>query len=219
MKIISFITEDNSDAKTGIFLRKLQGLVYNYEYLVPNGWRCVAKMQKYGTGSPYWRIDVQGNKGGGPFAEAKLHTLETFPQLAASGALTFTMIKDYFKAQGGVPAYAEGLPDNMDKITDLQRDQLRDNAKLTVYHGGIRIPYEAFIVNGSNITSENGEICIAFSGASQEQDIFLALAIFKELQQSFITLYPNVQGSYNLRELAKIPAVRFWLDLLQLMEA
>jgi hypothetical protein len=219
MKIVSFMTGANSDGKTGIFLRKLEELVCNYAYLIPNGWRCIAKMQKNGDESPIWRIDVQGNKGGGPYAEAKLHTLETFPELAASGMLTTAMIKDYFKAHGGLPAYAEGLPDNVDKLTDLQREQLRDNAKLTLYHGGIRVPYEALIVNGSNISTEIGEICISFSGASQEQDIFFALAIFRELQQSFITLYPNVQGWCDLQELAKIPAVKIRHEIQKIMEA
>jgi hypothetical protein len=219
MKIISFMAGENSDEKTGIFLRKMNELVCNYAYLIPNGWRCIAKMQKYGDESPYWRIDVQGDKGGGPYAEAKLQTLETFPELAASGELTTAMIKDHFKAHGGLPTYAEGLPDSVDKLTDLQREQLRDDAKLTLYHGGVRVPYEALIVKGSNVSTETGEICISFSGASQEQDIFFALAVFRELQQSFITLYPNVQVCYNLGELAKIPTVKFWLDLLQIMEA
>jgi hypothetical protein len=219
MKILAFKTEGpGPEAQTAAFLRKLAELAQGYAYLVPRGWRCMAKIQICAAEAPNWSIDVQSENDGGPYALAKMNTLEAFPELAASGALTAAMVRDYFAARGGLPPYAAELPDDSGELTNWQREQLRDEAKLTLYHGGLRVPHEALIVNGGRISTASGEILLSFSGASQEQDIFFALAIFKELQQSFTSLYPNVQGWWNLRELAKIPGVRFWLDLLQVKE-
>lgn len=79
--------------------------------------------------------------------------------------------------------------------------------------------YEDLIVKDDRITTEKGEIRIAFSGASQEQDLFFALSIFEALNNSFVSLYPNTHGWLNLRKLEEISAVKFWLDLLSIKEA
>lgn len=64
------------------------------------------------------------------------------------------------------------------------------------------------------VSDESGEIRIAFSGASEEQDLFFALMIFRELNDSFAKIYPNTQGSLDLSGLQAISAVNLYINLL-----
>jgi len=220
MKIITYKTEGNSDAKTGVILRTLEHLVCKYAYLVPDGWRFILKMQVAGETKPYYHLDVQSKDGGGDYARAKMSTLEKFPKRAATGGDTLSNLlkaismldyTDYYKQISEL--------ESIDLLTENMWVWLRDEVEFAPCYGGIRIPYEDLIVEGDEISTEIGEIRIAFSGASQEQDIFFALNIFRALNDSFVEIYPNTQGRLDLSKLEKVPAVKFWLDLLGIREA
>ncbi|MCL2002019.1 hypothetical protein FWG76_01280 [Candidatus Saccharibacteria bacterium] len=221
MKILTYTTESNADAKTGVFLRRLERLVCNFAYLVPNGWRCIAKMQATGDESPFWHIDVQGNKGGGSFAEAKMQTLEFFPKKAATGEKDILELIRMCESRGANDSFLSLIKNlaSPDNITREKHEFIRDNFGITSFYGGVRIPYEDLIVEGDKINSETGEIRISFSGASAEQDLFFALSAFKAINDSFVELYPNTQGWLNLRSLETIPAIKLWLDILGIKEA
>lgn len=220
MKIITYKTEGNSDAKTGVILRKLEQLVCKYAYLVPNGWRLILKMQANGDAEPYYYIDIQSNNGGGDYAEAKMSTLERFPKRAATGDDRLNDLLIILRSWNDTNQYKQ--ISNLESIDMLTEDMwlwLRNEVGFAPCYGGIRIPYENMIVDGDKISNESGEIRIAFSGASAEQDLFFALMVFRALNNSFVKLYSNTQGWLNLRELQEIPAVKLWLDLLEIEEA
>lgn len=220
MKIITYKTEGNSDAKTGVILRKLEQLVCKYAYLVPNGWRLILKMQVTGDVEPYYHIDVQGEKGGGNYAEAKMSTLERFPERAATGDDSLHELLEVLKDWNGTGRYEHiSALESIDLLTEDMWLWLRDEVGFAPCYGGIRIPYEDIIVEENRISNESGEIRITFSGASAEQDLFFALMVFRVLNDSFVKLYPNTQGWLNLRKLQEVPVVKFWLDLLEIEEA
>lgn len=98
-------------------------------------------------------------------------------------------------------------------------EMLRDKYKLAPCYGGIRVYYKDLTVDGDCVNYEAGEIRFAFSGASEEQDIFFGLGVFKELINSFVRIYPDTQGWYDIRELSCVPAVKFWIDILGITEA
>lgn len=228
MKVLNYVAPDADDPtsktneKTGIVLRELERLVCKYDYLVPNGWRFILEMVS--DGEVYWGIDIQSNKGGGAYAEAKMETLKKFPTYAATGDIPLREIVGHFLRNvrlvpsDGIADALKYYLDDSDMLSESQWEGLCSSGYAPC-HGGIRIPYEDLIVEESEITTETGEIRLAFSGASQEQDIFFALAVFRALNDSFVTLYPNTQGWLNLRRLQEIPEVKFWLDLLQIKEA
>lgn len=225
MKILSYNHKDDpkSDEKTGVILRKLEQLVCEYDYLVPGGWRFILKMQATGDAEPYYHIDIQSNNGGGSFAEAKMETLEMFTDHAASGLLGYEEIRDIIINCDGSEDEQELLEciriKGVESMNRAQHERLRDKYGLTVFLGGIRIPYKDLIVEGDKISNESGEIRIAFSGASAEQDLFFALMVFRALNNSFVELYPNTQGWLDLRKLKEVQAANLWINLLDIREA
>ena len=220
MNILKFVTKDDSDKKTGVILRKLDQMVNDYSYLVPDGWRFILKMHDASEEEPYYHIDIQSNKGGGDYAEAKMFTLEMFGK-AATGGETIEQLREMIDTVGlgDSEVYSEMLDvENVDQLSDECWVLLRDVYNIAPCYGGIRIPYSDLIVEGNNILKENGEIRLAFSGASQEQDLFFALIIFRALKDSFIELYPNIRGWFDLGELKKVPPARMWLDIMGITE-
>jgi hypothetical protein len=220
METIIYKAESGSEAKTGVILRKLEQLVCKYPYLVLSGWRLILKMQVEGESEPYYHIDVQSNKGGGSYAKAKMSTLERHTKHDSTGNDSFCELREILGPWRDRDECKQIFAlNNIDALTKDMSIWLRDNVGFTHYYGGIRIPYEDKVVEGDKILTEFGEIRIAFSGASSEQDLFFALMIFRALNNSFVKLYPNTQVWLDLRKLQKVPAVKFWLDLLEIEEA
>lgn len=222
MKILTYETENEADEKTTTILREIKYLTRKYEYLVPDGWRLILKMQIEGENEPYYHLDVRSKRGGGDYAEAKMATLESFPSYGATGGINMEQLLSMLEAKDldHRTRICELISERseVDQMTDEEWLFLRDNGIAPCY-GGILIPYEDTIIEDDEIANEFGEIRIAFSGASQEQDLFFALGVFKALNDAFLTLYPNTQGWLNLHKLRQIPAVKFWLDLLDIREA
>ena len=228
MKIITYETKTNADAKTGLILRELERLVCKFSYLVPNGWRFIIKIQENGKGRPFYHLDAQSDCGGDGCAEARINTLENFIERAATGDESLCDVFDMLRA------VEPNLSDQKDKfwlnqIYDLKSlDAFTEDmwlwlcyeAGVAPSYGAIRIPYEDTTVEGENILYERGEFRISFDGAtSPEQNLFFVLMIFKELNDAFPRLYPGSQGWLYLNKLKKIPTIRLWLDLMGIDEA
>jgi hypothetical protein len=230
MKILTYVAENESKAKTGVILRKLEQLVRDFHYLLPNGWRFILKMQTAEMTEPYYHIDVQSNNGGGSFAEVKMAMLESQQDMAASGEIDIKRLIDMLNNSPDDMSEDKKLIKRsiinelikLSEVSQISKEawrMIRDHFNITGYHGAVRVPYEDLEVEDDSINYESGEIRISFSGASQEQDILFALWVLKTLNTSFPQLYPNTQGWLNLRKLEKIPAVKLWLDLLEINEA
>ncbi len=219
MKVISYKTESDSDPKTALILRKLEQLVRRHAYITAKGWRFILKMQGHGDLGLFYHIDIQSDKDGGSYAEAKMSTIERFPECAATGEVSFSDVLRMLKPWSDAEEYQQIIKlENINLLTEDMIIWLRDEVGFTSYQGGIRIPYKAKVIDGCDISEETGEICIAFSGASEEQDLFFALMVFREIQDSFAKLYPDTQIWFDLGGLQKIPAIKFWLDLLGIEE-
>jgi hypothetical protein len=226
MNVLTYKTESNSDEKTGVILRTLERLICEYKYVVPNGWRFIMKMRTTDSTEPYYHLDVQSNRGGGSFAEVKMVTLESH-DIASTGSIDLLRLVEIIEegySSDSCDVCQEILGEvrkleNASQMSKQLAEKIRDTCNVTPFHGGIRIPYEDLIINGNETSKETGEILLSFSGASQEQDIFFALSVFRAMNEAFPVLYPNTQGWLNLRELEKIPVVKFWLNALGIEEA
>ncbi|MCL2095106.1 hypothetical protein FWH13_03225 [Candidatus Saccharibacteria bacterium] len=220
MKILKLKDESTGGVMTAAILREIERLVCQYEYLVPRGWRAIVACIDDDEGQNY-TLDVQGNKGGGSFAEAKMNTLCMIPNLTASGEITIAQLKEAAQSislERG-EAFDYDFPEDTTLITRKIAEEIRDKFGLTAFHGGIEIGFEDLVIGGSNHNTRKGKIRIAFSGASAEQDIFFALMIFQAIRVKYAAMFENIQSWYNLRGLEAAPAARLWMDIFGIKEA
>ncbi len=159
--------------------------------------------------------------GGGSFAEAKMHTLELFPDIAMTGTDTVQQFVARIEAdkalKDNLPAAtweelqslgaSEIIVGSHLKINRALQIILRDHLKLTSYLGGIRVPYET-------VTNRVGELKIAFSGLSQEQDLLMSLMIFERVQVALNQQIKNDWYYFDFSELKKNEFATFNLNLL-----
>lgn len=191
-----------------------------HDYLVPRGWQLIVKMK--GGERTYFHLHLTEGTGGS-YAEAKMATLENFPEQPYTGDDGIADIKYMLEALGFKDA-AEPIgiysAESPEQFTKAQREWLRDNCKIASMYGGIRIQYE-FLVNSDKATEpqiNTGEILIAFSGASQEQDVFFTVWILSTIQQYLKDAERNTQHSYDLSMLQKAPVINLWLKLMHISE-
>ena len=220
MKVLGYQAEKGYEEKTGAILGKLERLVCEHKYLVPNGWRCIVRMQRYeGLHPYYYHLDVQSDRGGGSWAEAKMHTVETLEGCGATFPMSIKELCDVLE-----DCYESDFADEFSKcenVASLSKEQMarlvdcENGPGIAPGYGGIAVPYDRLIVKEDRAMSEKGEIRVAFSGASQEQDLFFALIVFRTLRGLFMGEHCWI----DLGELEKIPPIKFWLDLLQIKEA
>lgn len=221
--------QNNPKLSTAV-LRNLEKLVCNHSDAVSNGWRSIIEMQRDGEDHPYFQLDIQGNKGGGLYAEAKMAMLKRYPDLAATGLENPATFAD--RIRGFLCDRPEGqqipfVDVAMNKIAELDyieqmpkstAEFLRANG-LTSYKGAIRVPYEILVSAEHGIDRSKGEIRIAFSGAEEWQDLFFATDILADLRQSLDELWDYDQIWLNLRGLEADPQTKMWLKLLGICEA
>lgn len=197
---------------------------------------------------PYYLLDLSSNIGGGDYAPTKLNMLKFSNHRFYTGGDTpdeFCRIIEDFQAHADSASrlpnhFATDLLQQLSHLNSLSelgqeywcRLKCHD---LTHYYGAIRVPYEAMITshqapsqldhpvstNSLNqaITTELGEVLISFSGATEWEDAFFALSIFKSLQQAINFLFDHDQFWYNLRALEQNPHLAFWIELLDIYEA
>lgn len=66
---------------------------------------------------------------------------------------------------------------------------------------------------------KTGVIRIAFSGASQEQDLFFAVSVLRMIIEKAEDNFPTARVKFDLNGLKEFPAIRMWLQLLGVEEA
>lgn len=213
-------------------MRAVERLTREHEYLVQNGWRTIVlERDSAGQYSPRMLLDLQADQGGGNYAEAKIKTLEQFPVDMATRPIGGEKLADrvarVLEATNKHDVLAKPSVDLMlgtirshedpSMVPENIWEWLRDICGLAPCYGGIRVPYRALglvsRVEGTETSEDKGELLIAFSGASQEQDVMFAVGVLKTLMKAFVAEVPFIQTSYELGGLREIPAVQLWLDI------
>lgn len=245
MKIIKYQSQCTPQLNTKI-MRSIESLVCRHRAILPNGWRCIIEFQRYNDNDtePYYILDIQSNQGGGDYAAAKMEMLKHFPDRAATGGDTpddFCKILEDFKSTHRPPGQRipSDLADpilnkliHLNRLSELDSDywDILKRYGLTHWYGGIRIPYdilvtehgEAFLAGEKgkqHVNETTGEIRIAFSGAKEWEDVFIAFCIFGNLQNTLNELWDRDQIWFNLRGIENDPHLAVWLDLLDIHEA
>ena len=208
-------------------MRRAEALTKEYGYLVPNGWRMIVIERDYAEEAPRMMLDLQARDGGGEYAAAKVETLKTFPGWMATkpigGDDLLEMVVRATEGKGKGPADQTVLAeirqyDDPNQMPDRLWEWLRDECQLAPCYGGIRVPYTETVLKGVNPEEGKGEILIAFSGASQEQDLMFAVGMLRGLmaaqREEFLATYRD----YELDALKDLPAVRLWLEIFGLRD-
>lgn len=222
--------------------RRIEQLVCNYDYLVPDGWRAIV-MERSSSHlfMPRLYLDIQSNRGGGDYAKVKLETLKFFSEEVATRPVDGKELARMAEQSLSVidadrdnklleePSTQKILKQiwrrsDPNELPEHIWEWLRDQCHVTACYGGIKVPYEALNVKAqpaiqAQVKDDAGELLIAFSGASAEQDLMFATGILCDLLKAYKVELPLVQTWYNLRGLKKIPAVRLWLDIWGIQEA
>lgn len=232
MKVLQYYSQCKPQLNAQI-MRSIEALVCRHRNILPNGWRCLVEFQRSKDETPYYMLNIQSNQGGGDYAPVKMNMLSLFPNRAATGGDTSA---DFCKfIDGRVPNdVARPILDklaHMQRLTELDNDywEILSHYGLTHWYGGIRIPYDILVTEHSeaflsgeegeqSVNQTTGEIRIAFSGAKEWEDTFLALYLFGDIQNTLNQLWDQDQIWYNLRGLKADPHLEIWLDLLGIHE-
>ncbi len=205
------------------FLNALERSIEAYHYLLPRGWRLIIEHE---SGDERLVLDLQSDKGGGSFAKVKMRTLkEMTPKKYATGGDDLEYILQTIRSRLPLAEECEMYQEicalaEAGNLTRKQHEWLRDIVGYTNFCGAVRIPYERNFEIIKKATSEEdytGELRIAFSGASEEQDVMFTLRILREVQ--FLQCwYRRSLPYYGLQPLSKIPNIRLWLEELNIKE-
>lgn len=197
--------------------------VCHYRSVLPDGWRCIVKMQDAKDQRPYYTLDLQSDHGGGDYAPIKMQMLEMFPNIAATGGSTLTEFCQFIheKVPSNVAQPILSKLERIDRLTELNQDYwtMLSHYGLTHWYGGIRIPYNILTTREQSVKNRQGEIRIAFSGAKEWEDTFFAFRTLRDIQKILKTLWPTDQIWYNLRHLKQDCHLGIWLNLLDIREA
>lgn len=217
-------------------LRMLEHDVCAFDYVLPDGWRCIVKVidnTPFVADNPSYMellyLDVQSNRGGGTYAEAKMNSMEQYTEFSsATQPIGVVRLMDLAVTDGEQCDTFQPVA-SVDALSDETWEWLRDKGIAPCY-GGITIPYECLVSmpagGGCNhgeihyeMKKKTGIIRIAFSGASQEQDLFFALSVLRMMIEKADDIFSTAQAWFNLRGLEEIPAIKMWLQLLGIKEA
>lgn len=200
-------------------MNQVEKIVCKYRYILPRGWRCITKIddpRRVGV-----HLDLQANPGGGSFAEVKMKTLEDFNK-AATGTDNIDFIHELIGMAGQQNSELGQEILNMSSTAELRRahhEWLKNELGYTDFYGAFCVPYDMLSARvGSSEKYQHGSIKIAFSGASEEQDVMFAMWTFRRIQNAMVETFKRDQFWFNLRELEEIPKVRFWIDNLDVRE-
>lgn len=198
--------------------RAARSVTSQYNFSVPRGWQLIVKM-KSGDETFFHLHLAEGE--GGSYAVAKMATLENFPDIPYTGDDGNNDLIDMLEHLGYndaeiITEVAE--LESLSQLTKAQKEWLRDTCKLACMYGGIRIPYESLINTDEGFHDARGEILIAFSGASQEQDVFFCIWILYALQQALLKHQDNIQHTYILEDVKLNPIIHHWLTAMDISD-
>lgn len=221
MKILHNVTDNRpyyTDLITDI-QRAAKIATSEYDFLVPKGWQLIVKMKSDEVEEPFFHLHLAEGTGGS-YAEAKMATLENFPEQPYTGGDgrgdILNMLERLGKNDTATVNEISAI-ESPNQLTKIQKEWLRDTCGIASMYGGIRVLYE-FLINTDEPEphTNEGEILIAFSGASQEQDVFFAAWMLSAIQESLAKSQRNIQHSYLLEDLRKSPVIHHWFKLMHI---
>lgn len=219
-----------------VAMDQIEKLVCRYRYILPRGWRSIIKIEDPKQAKVH--LDLQSNQSGGSFAEVKMKTLERFNK-AATGTDDIKFIHDLIpeylhhlahglttpetvKQSNKAYDFLKMISTEITSATELRRSHhewLREELGYTNYYGAFCVPFDVLSAKvGSSNDCQRGLIKVAFSGASEEQDVMFAMWIFQRIQEAMVETFKKDQFWFNLRDLEEIPKIRFWIDNLRVRE-
>ncbi len=203
-------------------MRTTERLVCRHDYLVAKGWRAIVELEL--NEEEQASIDLQSNRGGGSFANVKMQTLKDDEKRVATGTDNLNFIQLKVRASKATVASQEmakeicGL-DAKSQLTKIHQTWMRDELGYTNFYGGVKVPFDILSARlGMPHDPDRGELRVAFSGASEEQDTMFTMEIIKDLQISLERYFEKEQFWFNLRKHQEIPLVRLWIDRLEIGE-
>lgn len=145
----------------------------------------------------------------GSFAKVKWQTLTKYPTMIATGLWELEeYIKEADLILGDEKYFA--MPENIRNLSNSSQllkthhAWFRDYVNITNYLGGLRT-----VITGPN---QHYELRTAFSGASQEEDLFMAIRMM-QISNTIISDYHQVGLEPQLEALRQHPTINFQLQL------
>lgn len=209
-------------------LQAIDSMTSTYSFLVPNGWRTIIMISPddiHNTENIDYSLDVAADIGGGNYAMAKLSTLVSLG-VPYTGNVTLRQVEaavedlanndsqiEHYKSRIAGRNYSD--PNEFD---DELAEWLRDQLIYAPYLGGIAVPMSiTWLDDHHKANSTTVKLYIAFSGASQEQDVMFVTNLLKSFQEAFAAENDNVISiRYDIDPLKASPTNRLWLGLLNI---
>lgn len=210
-------------------LLKIAELTDQYGMQLPDGWRNAIRIRKLEDDNPHnvFALDVESDIGGGEYANTKLSMLEQFPELYYTGehnTVKFAILLDKrFAPDSTIGRLNQELraARTTAQVNPTIWEELQRKYRVTHWYGGIRIPMRITNACWSTNTrrgqeswdthTDSYEILLAFSGAKEWMDVYIALQIFKELSHNLPGDRKHSRVSYSLTELYMDPLINFHL--------
>jgi|GEM_PF-2407627 len=170
----------------------------NMTELIPGlkTWRCI--VEEWADGKLIWLFDVSPKAGkGSECAEEKIATLAYYPNITNTGELRDHDLSDQ---------------ENLDRL------YAQTGQKLVHWYGGTRLKLTDFMPVASvdgKIQTESTEIRVAFSGARQDADAFIATAVLLTVNKTWAKNHPDVYTNYDFGPIEADPVTGFALNILR----
>lgn len=200
-----------------------EALIDDYGYLLPRGWQVNIRIQPPGSKEAF-TVTLQADNGGGSFADVKMETLldRHANEVAATGTDSLEVVQQIASSCIAKRIPVPGKDNNTratlapglsiitmsdPKASTLQRyqhDWLKEQAGYTNFFGAIQTTLSSL----DDDCHESGWILVAFSGATETQDLALAIMLAEEIAT-------NLGMEANAHDLANChPQLRFTLHLM-----
>lgn len=206
--------------------RCVGAITKEYDFALPRGWRCIVEMetlpeQKSGEPSSLFHLDIQADKGGGSWAEAKIQTLKTRGYVVTRpmdgnellNAIYDSGLQKTEMGQEICGDITDGGKTSSDQLTEAQLKWLVDienGPGIAPDFGGIQIRSRCHFFEDGKALAETDVIRVAFSGAKAWQDLMFDVFVLGHIMKHFNEL-PDESFEFDLEPLKQIPEPRFWL--------
>lgn len=206
-------------------LSGIDSLTRTYAACFPKGWRAIVRLQDDGDTNPYYCLDVSSDTGDIITPELKIATLNKFPERMYTG---YNKMADLLSAleEAGCKKVDEELYDSVvacpraEQLSRTLHDRVQKELGITLWHGGIRIPYKIMVTRiqkpcfsdeelEQRVDNIGGQMQVAFGGAKEYVDVNLSFFIARQVQGLIKRQWKRDQVSYDLSGLRGDPQIDF----------